>query len=127
MAGTRALDILEKQVAIDFFQDQYHWHHRVLLLPAGQGKWIVCTPDHEVQFQDLTEHRVIALPRGAVVPSRIVDSFYTFDPFQDGELDRIRAEARSLAEILGVAVPAQSLALSRWVIADTAHERFGQE
>ena len=46
----RSLDITESQVAIAFFDDPngFFYHVRVLLIPAGGGKWIWVTPDHSV-------------------------------------------------------------------------------
>eukprot|EP00959_Pyramimonas_sp_CCMP1952_P230517 4818943-Pyramimonas_sp.AAC.1 len=62
----RALDIVEKQVLIDFFDDEngLFWHARILLIPGGQGRWIVCSPTLAVQVADLSTHRIRILRRG---------------------------------------------------------------
>ena len=49
-AGTQSLDIVEQQVAIDFFDDPaYQWHQRVLHVKVSDAKWVVSTPDLEVE------------------------------------------------------------------------------
>eukprot|EP00971_Amphidinium_carterae_P128266 2541188-Amphidinium_carterae.1 len=85
------------------------------------------TPDLEIQYQDLTQHRVIALQRGFPVPERISQSFYTFDPIDVVTMERLRVEARSLAEVLGISVPGSVGLSARWVFADPAHDKFGEE
>ena len=125
----RSLDIPEAQVAIDFFDDPngFFFHVRVLLVPAGGGRWIWATPDHSVQFGDLTSHRVIPIPRNAPCPSRLAGQLYAFDPFGDGELETLREQAAALAQVLGIDVPRGAAAAPpRWVVADPAHPRFGE-
>ena len=124
----RSLDIPEAQVAIDFFDDPngFRFHVRVLLVPAGAGKWIWVTPDHSVQFGDLTSHRVVPLPRNTVFPQRLAGQLYAFDPFEEGELESIREQAVALAAVLGIDVPRNTAgAPPRWVVADPAHDLFG--
>ncbi|CAK0792870.1 unnamed protein product, partial [Prorocentrum cordatum] len=124
----RSLDIPEPQVAVDFFDDPngFNFHVRVLLVPAGAGKWIWVTPDHSVQFGDLTTHRVVPLPRNAPFPRRLAGQLYAFDPFEDGELEGIREQAAALATVLGIDVPRGAAgAPPRWVVADPAHPQFG--
>ena len=71
MERMSALDIPEKQVAIDFFDNPngFRWHARVLLIRLGLGKWILATPDLEVQFKDLATS---------------VDLVFEADPWQRG-------------------------------------------
>ncbi|CAK0873972.1 unnamed protein product [Prorocentrum cordatum] len=96
----RSLEIPEAQVAIDFFDDEngFNFHVRVLLVPAGAGKWLWITLDCAVQFGDLTAHRVA-----------------------------IREQAVALAAVLGIEVPRGAAAAPpRWGAADPAHLQFGQ-
>ncbi|CAK0812001.1 unnamed protein product, partial [Prorocentrum cordatum] len=127
--GPAAAPASEAQVAIDFFDDPngFLFHVRVLLVPAGAGKWIWVTPDHSVQFGDLTTHRVVPLPRNSPFPRRLAGQLYAFDPFEEGELEAIREQAAALAAVLGIDVPRGAAAAPpRWVVADPAHPQFGQ-
>ena len=125
-----ALDIEQRQVLVDFFQDPdgYRWHHRVLAVPLGGSRWVWITPDHDVEAADLGDHRVVVLTRGQAFPAGRAAETYGFDPFDDGELNGLLGEARSLAEILGVTI-AQPLGLQArpWRIADLLHDAFGKE
>ena len=126
----RSLDIPERQIAIDHWDDEpgFYWHHRVLLIGAGSGKWIWATPDLEVQFHDLSTHQVVPIPRNSMFPERVTGHLYAFDALTREELDTLRREARALAEVVGVQVPAPpaGVVVPRWVVADPAHERFGR-
>ena len=105
MARVLTLDVLEAQVLIDFFDDEdgLLWHHRLLLLPTPTaGVWIGATPDLGVQRIDLNDHRVKALQRNAEFPRDVYAESYIFDPITVEELATLKAEARSLAEVLGV-------------------------
>ena len=45
-----SLDIAERQI-LQFYGDEdppFLWHHRILLVPLGEGEWIICTPDYDV-------------------------------------------------------------------------------
>lgn len=123
-----SLDVPERQVAIDFFDDpHFRWHVRLLMINCGGGKWIWATPDLEVQYGDLTAHRIVAIPRDSPFPTRLHGELYAFDPLADVQLEQIRSEAVALAEVLGVKVQAGTSAGAgpRWVVADPAHESFG--
>ena len=74
----RSLDIPERQIAIDHWDDEqgFFWHHRVLLVGAGNGKWIWATPDFEVQFHDLSTHQVVPIPRNSAFPERVTGGRY---------------------------------------------------
>eukprot|EP00973_Karenia_brevis_P053901 7487213-Karenia_brevis.AAC.1 len=37
------------------FEGEALWHERLLLSHISKGKWIVMTPDEEVQIQDLSD------------------------------------------------------------------------
>ena len=79
----RTLDVPEKQVLIVFLEDegQYFWHHRLLLIPTTESvKWVLATPDYEVQTSDLSEHRIVPLQRNAEFPENQRGFIYAFDP-----------------------------------------------
>ena len=63
---------------VDFENDDFYWHHRILLLPIDRaGRWVCATPTFEVQTIDLAEHRVIALGRAQPVPAnRLRDAMH---------------------------------------------------
>ena len=71
------LDVEERQVLVDFPADpNFTWHHRVLLVALGEGKWIGCTPTLSVQRIDLAGHRIVILPRNGNFPAdRAANSF----------------------------------------------------
>ena len=124
----RALDVEEMQVALNFAGDAFEWHQRILMVNGGSGKWIVLTPDLDLENDDLTDHVVVALSRAAPVPARVRNSFYGFDPVPDEDLRRLRSEARALARAVGFDITGTTQpSVNRWIIADTAHERFGKE
>ena len=69
------------------------------MLPgASPGKWLVATPDLEVQFVDLAEHRVIPLARADEFPADYRGYIYSFDAdtFTGGRMEALRRQARSL-------------------------------
>ena len=129
-AANRVLDVPESQVAIDFFDDGvYHWHRRLLFIRGALGHWITCSPDHELEYMSLSSHRVVPVVRGGIVPERIRGNFYMFDDIDDDDLSRIRSEALQLARVVGIDLTAAAAGVpagpDRWIVADTAHEKFG--
>jgi len=126
----RALDIEEQQVALNFAGDTYEWHQRVLMVSGGGGKWVVLTPDLDLENEDLTQHVVVALGRAAPLPQRIAGSFYGFDALAEADLRRLRGEARSLARAIGFDIPGAApagAAATRWLCGDPGHAQFGLE
>ena len=129
-AANRVLDVPESQVAIDFFDDEvYHWHHRLLLVRGAPGHWITCSLDHELKYMNLSSHRVVPLTRGGIIPERICGNFYMFDEIDNEDLSRLRSEALQLARVVGIDLTAAAAGVpaapDRWIVADTAHEKFG--
>lgn len=125
-----SLDVAEKQVAIDYFDDAvFQWHALLLMINCGQAKWIWVTPDLEVQYGDLMQHRVVAIVRSSPYPARLQGILYALDPLGAEALLELRREAAALAEALGIDTSAlkDRPPVPRWVIADPAHEHFGQE
>ena len=108
------LDIVERQVLIDFFKDAngFRWHHRVLLLATpALGVWIAMAPDFAVQRLDLDDHRVVALGRATAFPQDRNHKTYHFDnPINPEDLRAGRADAPALLAVLGVVAPAAQAA-----------------
>ncbi len=70
-ARAPTLDLPERQVLIDYFNDPNGlvWHQRLLLqATASAGVWVCATPDHDVERVDLNRHRVLALGRHCAFP-----------------------------------------------------------
>ena len=77
----RTLDVPERQVLVDFWDDEaeYYWHHRLLLLSTntpGRGIW--ATPDFEVSAADLIAHRIVPLQRNEEFPADYRGFIYAF-------------------------------------------------
>ena len=125
----RTLDTDFTQIAIDFFADQFPWHHRVLLLQIAGAKWVVGTADLEVQVCDLAGHRVATLPRNGRWPAQVSGQIYAFDPITDAQRDRMMASALRLGKILGADTSAVSSGglVKLWRVADLGHERFDED
>lgn len=127
----RALPIDEPQVLFAYDDDtQYPYHHRVLLRRCGEGVWVVATPDLDVQVEDVREHNLVALGRGASVPSAVQGRCYMFSDLSESQLDDLHAQATRLADLLGVgagAAAGSSAAAGGWRVADSAAEDFGVE
>ena len=126
------LDLPEKQVLVDFFDDpnQLRWHHRLLLQPAAAaGIWVCATPDLDVERIDLNRHRVQALGRNCSFPGGHVGEVYYFDPIGDDDLRRLRQQGRDLLAVLG-APPAAATSGTPggvWRVASTSSDSFGEE
>jgi hypothetical protein len=121
-----ALDIAEAQVAIEFADDpNYSWHHRILLAKLDGGRWIVLTPDGDVEVADLSAHRVVPLTRGKAVPARVAGDIYLLAVLSDADLRVAGAEAAALAGILGTAVGVPVGVRADWIFSDPAHENWG--
>ena len=126
-----SLDIPEQQVCLDFPLDEnYTWHGRVLMIMGEPGYWVVMTPDLELEYVQITAHRVVPVGRGAALPNRVLGDVYYFDQVDAPTMDRMRGEARALATAVGVTTLPAALpgaAAARWIFSDPAHEKFGQE
>ena len=126
----RTLDIPYQQCLVGFFDDdeEFNWHHRVLLLRGSEQKWIWLTPDGETQYADLSSHRVVALRRAASFPPQHAGNIYAFDELDDDDLTEYLADARALASILGFDVKGQvGETADRWYVTDALSEHFGEE
>ena len=129
----QTLDVVERQVLVDYPADpNFEWHHRLLLCSLGGGKWIVSTPTQSIQQLDLAGHRIIILSRNSVFPAAYANNAFAFDPadITAPVLQRLRSEAAGMAEVLG-AVPAAAAAAAAtngdvWRISDTSSKDFGE-
>ena len=126
MAGLRTLDTDLTQVLIDFFEDDFNWHHRVLLIQVAGTRWVVATPDLDVEVTDLSTHRVLPLQRASAFPARVAGNVYVFDPFEDDTEDDLVNRGLALARIMGVAAPVRpgQVAGRIWRVADPARIDF---
>ena len=128
------LDCDERQVLVDYPNDpNLQWHHRLLLVPLGGGRWICSTPDLAIQPINLNDHRVIILQRNAAFPADRAAQTYAFDPadVDAATLARLRADAQALAQVLGDGPPAGAAGPAPgavvWRISDTSSSLFGDE
>ena len=132
-AEPKSLDIAEKQVLIDYWDDpaEFYWHHRILLLPTQEpGRWVTATPDYAVETQDLSEHRIIPVQRNAEFPVDYRGYIYCFDvdDTTGPRLEVMRRQARALAEIMsGGKIQNEVPDGATWRVSDTAHASFGME
>ena len=131
---TLALDVPEKQVLVYMEDAAEPWQHRLLLrrLEKDKPTWIVATPDKDVETIDLSAQPVRMLGRKQKLPDELIDAgVYAFDPLTDEEMRQLKAEAVSMAEVLGSAgvdpgaVDPGSDAI--WLVADPGHEKFNTE
>ena len=128
-----SLDIDEPQVLIDFFNDEnFHWHQRVLLRRIQGSTWLASTPTLDVEIVDLSEHRVLAVARGARFPARAVGNLFAFDPFDEGDLADLHAQANAIADVMGAEArtgpgTAADVAAGHWRVSNPALEDFGLE
>ena len=99
-AALRTLDVNLTQVLIDFFDDDFNWHHRFLVVAQGGASWICVTPDLQVETVDLSAHRVLPLRRNSPFPQRAHDTMYIFDPISDQDLVELQRGCLSLARVL---------------------------
>ena len=128
-AALRTLDVNLTQVLIDFFEDEFNWHHRLLVVALGGASWICVTPDLQVETVDLSAHRVLPLRRYSAFPPRAHDTMYIFDPISDQDLVELQRECLALARVLGVvnATISCGVVAGEWYISDTAHDDFGKK
>lgn len=104
------LDIDEPQVCLHYADSDFSCHH------------------HDLEFLTLTDFIVVPLSRASPLPARVAGDFYGFDPIAQRDLERLLVDAQALGRvvgILGTGGPTTATA-PRWVVADPAHERFGE-
>lgn len=120
----RSLNIRDPQVLVRFDEDDnFEWHHRILLKKIGQGRWVTLTPDHELVVHDLSEERYRVCERGAPFPA---DNVYAHDDLSKAELDGFRRRAGLQAAILDDG-PGEEVEAEVWLVAEADHPRFGAQ
>ena len=62
------LDLDEAQILVGFPEDHFSYHHRLLMVSLGGGKWVVCTPTWDVHLHDLSDEDVDPLTRNSQFP-----------------------------------------------------------
>eukprot|EP00959_Pyramimonas_sp_CCMP1952_P251937 5263908-Pyramimonas_sp.AAC.1 len=124
-ARPRLLDIREPQIVVNFPLDALPWHHRVLLLAMGDGRWMCLAPDMEITQHNLNELRHYVLDRNAQFPRWVLAGLYAFDPIDPGELLELKRQARQRAVLLGAGDPEDEADLG-WVVAEPQDARFGE-
>jgi len=127
-----SLDIPERQVLVPYWEEDLPWHHRVLLVHVGNGKWIWATPDFAVQVGDVTGFtNIYVLERNGAFPQRAVDrELYAFDnPIDEADLMRMRGEAQRLGGALGApeAAGLEGDPAIPWLFSDPSRDKFGEE
>ena len=133
LARLRTLNIPERQVLRYYEGDPngLDWHHRILLERVEGSSWVICTPDLDVYACDLNETPVRGLERNAGFPWDVARAVYCFDAarFTAEVRQRVKGEARALAEVLGAELGAADQEDDGyvWVLAEAAHADFGHE
>ena len=132
--ATKSLDVPERQVLIYDETDANPWQHRLLLrrLEAGKAKWIVATPDHDVECVHLSSVTVRDLARNVDLPEDAVDKgCCAFGPISCPDMLRLKGECNALADVLGavavVPTGAEGRGTAVWFVSDPGSELFNKE
>ena len=127
MADDKSLDISELQVIVEFPEDPngMYWHHRVALHRLAPGRWVMLTPDLELEVVNLLEqsHRMVG--RCSPFPRAQAPYVYAFDPISVAEINRQKKLARGYRALLGDAA-VDEVAKMVWVICDVRDAHFGK-
>ena len=91
----------ERQILVNFPNDQFIWHGRILLHRINGSRWIVGTPTLSAEQADLGAEQFIPLVAGAPYPLE-GRPFFGFGNPTAAEMDLLRSRAAGLADILGV-------------------------
>lgn len=126
----RTLDTVHRQVLVQYPEDRdgFVWHHRLLVVPGREGRWVGVTPTHSVQVVDLSELNVRPLRRAAPFPTDIDGSaIFAFDPPQGREEEDLVVECADLAAVMGIGPALTAPALEgSWFFADPAYAGFSK-
>ena len=123
----RSLNVGEPQILLFFGNDVNGvlWHHRLLLHKVGGGRWVVLTPDMDLEIADLATQRHRVLGRHAPIPQDVADISYIFDDLPRAELERQKRLARTMGSILDDSQVAVVEEVG-WLVADPSSKRFGE-
>lgn len=126
----RMLDTVHRHVLVQYPEDRdgFVWHHRLLVVPGREGRWVGVSPTHSVQVVDLSELNVRPLRRAAPFPWDIDGSaIFAFDPLQGWEEEDLVAECADLVAVMGIGPALTAPALEgSWFFADPAYAGFSQ-
>ena len=98
----RSLDIKDPQILVKYDDDEnYTWHHRVLLFHIEGSRWVTLTPDLGLVVYDLLTRAHKLLERHADFPATVQDDCYYFDDTSQQEINIHKKRAKLQATILG--------------------------
>ena len=128
MAGRVTLDSALPQILVGVDDSEFYWHHRLLVVDLGSGKWIAVSPDLEPEVLDLTSKQLIPLKRNSPFPGRAQQNgTYVFDPPSADEWGQMLSDAEAFARIMGVTSPKVTVpSLGVWRFSDTAADNFDE-
>ena len=117
-SGLRTLDIPEPQALLhcDGEDEEFCWHHRILLRRIGDGEhWVKVSPDGELNVKDLfaCRHRVLA--RNSRFPGT-EENIYSFDPVSRADIGVWKKMAEVQARVLSSAPEQFRMGASVWLI-----------
>ena len=122
---TLGIDEIQFLVGTDADPTYHYWGHVGLLRVRG-SLWIVADADGDVQQKDLADEEVWPLQRNEEYPTENRPMYVLPMTTSNEDLNRMRVQARMLADILGAEAPASSsTASSQWYFADPAFSDFG--
>ena len=122
------LGIAEQQILVEVADADYDFHHEVLLVKLGVGRFVTANGRGLVQVRDLATCTVIPLEKEVEFPDED-RPFLIFDPeITDAELAVLRQRAHTFAVIHGGAAESSTtVAGAGWRYADVGLELFGTE
>jgi len=97
-----------------------------LVAAPSAGSWVCITPDEDIEFIDLTQHRVIPLERGADLPQQHAGNMYVFDEPTPQQVASWEQRGKLFAETLGISSHPGS-SDGTLLVSDVANPSFGQE
>ena len=123
----RTLDLKEPQIIRHYphDQNQFYWHHRLLLQKVSPGIWIGLTPDYDLERIDLhtTEH--LPLERRSPFPPAQSAYIYAFDDIPRAELERQKRRAATMASLFNDTA-VEDMEAFEWMVGDLSHPKFGE-
>lgn len=123
----RTLDVAELQVIVEFPEDEdgFYWHHRLALQRLSAGRWVMLTPDMELEVVDLTSQSYKLLLRGGRFPAPQAPYVYAFVPISDTEIAKMKRHTKGFVELLGEGDVGEASALV-WAVCDPRGALFGK-
>ena len=126
--GALTLDIPERQIMVNYPNDNFLWHHRILILRLDGSRWLVITPTRDCHEEDFAGVLILPLGRASQFPAE-ERPYFCFSPLDDAALGQLRGRANQLADVLGAGPvpPPQGPTHAQWFFADTASRLFSTE